>query len=93
MAFGERISARGPDRQPAEMELVNTRLASFTRKAGIALAAVTAAAAAADVAMVQSGLDMIGALADMTRRSEATAGSGSAVGALYRLNPTQPVPV
>ncbi|MCA3451485.1 MAG: phage tail tape measure protein [Rhodobacter sp.] len=40
-------------------------LGSFARKAGIALAAVTAAAAAAGVAMVRSGLDVIGAQADM----------------------------
>lgn len=106
------------------MELANTRLGSFARKAGIALAAVTAAAAAAGVAMVRSGLDVIGAQADMaaslrttveslqvltwagelagvsmgeieqatkkltTRLSEAAAGSGSAVGALQRLNLT-----
>ena len=106
------------------MELANARLGSFARKAGIALAAMTAAAAAAGVAMVRSGLDTIGAQADMaaslkttveslqvltwagelagvsmgeieqstkkltTRLSEAAAGSGSAVGALQRLNLT-----
>jgi hypothetical protein len=104
------------------MGLANARLGSFARKAGIALAAMTAAAAAAGVAMVRSGLDVIGAQADMaaslrttveclqvltwagelagvsmgeieqstkkltTRLSEAAAGSGSAVGALQRLN-------
>ena len=114
--------SRGFGRLTTEMDLANTRLAGFARKAGIALAAVTAAAAAAGVAMVRSGLDTIGAQADMaaslkttveslqvltwagelagvsvgeieqatkkltTRLSEATAGSGSAVGALERLN-------
>lgn len=115
---------RGFGRLSSEMELANARLGSFARKAGIALAAVTAAAAAAGVAMVRSGLDVIGAQADMaaslrttveslqvltwagelagvsmgeieqatkkltTRLSEAAAGSGSAVGALQRLNLT-----
>jgi len=115
---------RGFGRLSSEMELANARLGSFARKAGIALAAITAAAAAAGVAMVRSGLDMIGAQADMaaslrttveslqvltwagelagvsmgeieqatkkltTRLSEAAAGSGSAVGALQRLNLT-----
>ena len=80
--------ARGLGGLSSEMELANARRGSFARKAGIALAAVTAAAAAAGVAMVRSGLDVIGAQADMTRLSEATAGSGSAVGALQRLNLT-----
>jgi hypothetical protein len=116
--------SRGFGRLSSEMELANARLGSFARKAGIALAAMTAAAAAAGVAMVRSGLDMIGAQADMaaslkttveslqvltwagelagvsmgeieqatkkltTRLSEAAAGSGSAVGALQRLNLT-----
>jgi len=115
---------RGFGRLSSEMELANARLGSFARKAGIALAAVTAAAAAAGVAMVRSGLDVIGAQADMaaslrttveslqvltwagelagvsmgeieqatkkltTRLSEAAAGSGTAVGALQRLNLT-----
>ena len=57
--------ARGFGRLSTEMELANTRLASFARKAGIALAAVTVAAAAAGVAMVRSGLETIGAQADM----------------------------
>ena len=114
--------ARGFGRLSSEMELANARLGSFARKAGIALAAVTVAAAAAGVAMVRSGLDVIGAQADMaaslkttveslqvlswagelagvsmgeieqatkkltTRLSEAATGSGSAVGALQRLN-------
>ncbi len=56
---------RGFGRLSREMEVANTRLAGFARKAGIALAAVTAAAAAAGVAMVRSGLETIGAQADM----------------------------
>ena len=116
--------ARGFGRLSSEMERANARLVGFSRKAGIALAAVTAAAAAAGVAMIRSGLDTIGAQADMatslkttveslqvltwagelagvsmgeieqatkkltTRLSEAAAGSGSAVGALQRLNLT-----
>ncbi|MFN3938785.1 MAG: phage tail tape measure C-terminal domain-containing protein [Gemmobacter sp.] len=116
--------AKGFGRLSTEMELANTRLASFARRAGIALAAVTAAAAAAGVAMVRSGLADIDAQAKLaqsmqttvesiqtltwagelagvslgeieqatkkltTRLSEAAAGSGSAVGALRRLNLT-----
>ncbi|SEN76026.1 phage tail tape measure protein, lambda family [Loktanella fryxellensis] len=116
--------SRGFGRLSAEMEQANARLGGFARKAGIALAALTAAAAAAGVAMIRSGLDTIGAQADMaaslkttveslqvltlagelagvslgeieqatkkltTRLSEAAAGSGSAVGALERLNLT-----
>lgn len=116
--------ARGFGRLSSEMEQANARLGSFARKAGIALAAVTAAAAAAGVAMIRSGFELIGAQADMaaslkttveslqvltwagelagvsmgeieqatkkltTRLSEASAGSGSAVGALQRLNLT-----
>jgi hypothetical protein len=56
---------RGFGRLSSEMELANARLGSFARKAGIALAAVTVAAAAAGVAMVRSGLNVIGAQADM----------------------------
>ena len=116
--------ARGFGRLSSEMEMANARLGSFARKAGFALAAVTATAAAAGVAMIRSGLDTIGAQADMaaslkttveslqvltwagelagvsmgeieqatkkltTRLSEAAAGSGSALGALQRLNLT-----
>lgn len=113
---------KGFGRLSSEMERANTRLAGFASKAGIALAAMTTAAAAAGVAMIRSGLDTIGAQADMaaslktsveslqvltlagglagvslgeieqatkkltTRLSEAASGSGSAVGALERLN-------
>ncbi|PKP73909.1 MAG: phage tail tape-measure protein [Alphaproteobacteria bacterium HGW-Alphaproteobacteria-6] len=116
--------ARGFGRLSSEMELANARLGSFARKAGIALAAVTVAAAAAGVAMIRSGLANVDAQAKLaqsmqttvesvqtltwagelagvsmgeieqatkkltTRLSEAAAGSGSAVGALQRLNLT-----
>lgn len=56
---------KGFGRLSLEMERANTRLAGFATKAGIALAAMTAAAAAAGVAMIRSGLDTIGAQADM----------------------------
>jgi hypothetical protein len=115
---------RGFGRLSAEMDRANDRLSGFARKAGVALAAMTVAAAAAGVAMVRSGLETIGAQADMaaslkttveslqvltaagemagvslgeieqatkkltTRLSEAATGSGSAVGALARLNLT-----
>jgi hypothetical protein len=115
---------RGFGRLSAEMDRANDRLSGFARKAGVALAAMTVAAAAAGVAMVRSGLETIGAQADMaaslkttveslqvltaagemagvslgeieqatkkltTRLSEAATGSGSAVGALERLNLT-----
>jgi hypothetical protein len=116
--------ARGFGRLSSEMDRANDRLSGFARKAGVALAAMTVAAAAAGVAMVRSGLETIGAQADMaaslkttvkslqvltaagemagvslgeieqatkkltTRLSEAATGSGSAVGALARLNLT-----
>ena len=56
---------KGFGRLSSEMERANTRLAGFASKAGIALAAMTTAAAAAGVAMIRSGLDTIGAQADM----------------------------
>ena len=116
--------AQGFGRLSTEMELASARLSSFARKAGLALAAVTAAAAAAGVAMIRSGIETVSAQADMaaslqttveslqvltwagelagvsmgeieqatkkltTRLSEAAAGSGTAVGALQRLNLT-----
>ena len=116
--------SRGFGRLSSEMQLANARLSSFARKAGIALAAVTVAAAAAGVAMVRSGLANVDAQAKLaqsmrttvesvqtltwagelagvsmgeieqatkkltTRLSEAATGSGSAVGALQRLNLT-----
>ena len=63
---------RGFGRLSSEMELANTRLGSFARKAGIALAAMTVAAAAAGVAMVRSGLETIGAQADMAASLKTT---------------------
>jgi 1-aminocyclopropane-1-carboxylate deaminase/D-cysteine desulfhydrase-like pyridoxal-dependent ACC family enzyme len=64
--------ARGFGRLSLEMEMANTRLVGFARKAGIALAAVTAAAAAAGVAMIRSGLETIGAQADMAASLKTT---------------------
>jgi hypothetical protein len=57
--------ARGFGRLSSEMTAANARLAGFASKAGIALAALTAAATAAGVAMIRSGLEVIGAQADM----------------------------
>ena len=56
---------RGFGHLSSKMDLANARLGSFARKAGIALGAVTVAAAAAGVAMLRSGPDLIGAQADM----------------------------
>jgi hypothetical protein len=64
--------ARGFGRLSNEMELANTRLAGFARRAGIALAAVTAAAAAAGVAMVRSGLANIDAQAKLAQSMRTT---------------------
>ncbi len=64
--------AKGFGRLSREMELANTRLASFARRAGIALAAVTAAAAAAGVAMVRSGLANIDAQAKLAQSMRTT---------------------
>ena len=64
--------ARGFGRLSSEMEMANARLGSFARKAGIALAAVTAAAAAAGVVMIRSGLDTIGAQVDMAASLKTT---------------------
>ncbi|NAZ38204.1 phage tail tape measure C-terminal domain-containing protein [Rubellimicrobium sp. CFH 75288] len=64
--------AKGFGRLSSEMELANTRLASFARRAGIALAAVTAAAAAAGVAMVRSGLANIDAQAKLAQSMRTT---------------------
>ncbi|WP_374422718.1 phage tail tape measure C-terminal domain-containing protein [Paracoccus sp. (in: a-proteobacteria)] len=64
--------AKGFGRLSSEMELANTRLASFARRAGIALAAVTAAVAAAGVAMVRSGLANIDAQAKLAQSMRTT---------------------
>ncbi|MFN4125769.1 phage tail tape measure C-terminal domain-containing protein [Pannonibacter indicus] len=64
--------AKGFGRLSSEMELANTRLASFARRAGIALAAVTAAPAAAGVAMVRSGLANIDAQAKLAQSMRTT---------------------
>lgn len=66
---------RGFGRLSSEMELANARLGSFARKAGIALAAVTAAAAAAGVAMIRSGLANVDAQAKLAQSMKTTVGS------------------
>lgn len=58
---------KGFGRLSAEMERANTRLAGFARKAGVALAAMTVAAAAAGVAMVRSSLEAIDAQAKLAQ--------------------------
>jgi hypothetical protein len=64
--------ARGFGRLSSEMELANARLGSFARKAGIALAAVTVAAAAAGVAMIRSGLANVDAQAKLAQSMQTT---------------------
>ena len=64
--------ARGFGRLSAEMDRANDRLSGFARKAGVALAAMAVAAAAAGVAMVRSGLETIGAQADMAASLKTT---------------------
>ncbi|MDT8854812.1 phage tail tape measure C-terminal domain-containing protein [Paracoccaceae bacterium Fryx2] len=64
--------ARGFGRLSSEMELANARLGSFARKAGIALAAVTVAAAAAGVAMIRSGLSNVDAQAKLAQSMQTT---------------------
>ena len=64
--------ARGFGRLSSEMELANARLGSFARKAGIALAAVTVAAAAAGVAMIRSGLANVDAQAKLAQSMRTT---------------------
>ncbi len=64
--------ARGFGRLSTEMDLANARLGSFARKAGIALAAVTVAAAAAGVAMIRSGLQTVDAQAKLAQSMQTT---------------------
>jgi len=63
---------RGFGRLSSEMELANARLGGFARKAGIALAAVTVAAAAAGVAMIRSGLANVDAQAKLAQSMRTT---------------------
>ncbi|SNT24398.1 phage tail tape measure C-terminal domain-containing protein [Antarctobacter heliothermus] len=67
--------ARGFGRLSSEMEMANARLVGFGRRAGLALAAMTAAAAAAGVAMVRTGLDTIDAQAKLAQSLDTTVAS------------------
>jgi hypothetical protein len=64
--------SRGFGRLSSEMELANARLGSFARKAGVALAVVTVAAAAAGVAMIRSGLANVDAQAKLAQSMRTT---------------------
>src|SRR5690606_28420417 len=63
---------RGFGTLSSEMELANVRLSSFARKAALALAGVAAAAAAAGVAMIRSGIDTVSAQGDMAASLKTT---------------------
>ncbi len=67
--------ARGFGRLSSEMEMANARLVGFTRRAGLALAAVTAAAAATGVAMIRSGLQTVDAQAKLAQSLDTTVAS------------------
>jgi hypothetical protein len=67
--------ARGFGRLSSEMEMANARLVGFGRRAGLALAAMTAAAAAAGVVMIRTGLDMIDAQAKLAQSLDTTVAS------------------
>ncbi|MFN3280105.1 MAG: phage tail tape measure C-terminal domain-containing protein, partial [Tabrizicola sp.] len=67
--------ARGFGRFSREMELANTRLASFARRVQLAAAAAVAAAAAAGVAMVRSGLQTVDAQAKLAQSLGTTVAS------------------
>ena len=57
--------ARGFGRLGREMEAANVRLAAVSRRIGIAAGAAVAAAAAAGVAMIRSGLQTVDAQAKL----------------------------
>jgi len=67
--------ARGFGRLSSEMEMANARLVGFGRRAGLALAAMTAAAAAAGVVMIRTGLDTIDAQAKLAQSLDTTVAS------------------
>ena len=67
--------ARGFGRLSSEMEMANARLVGFARRAGLALAAVTAAAAATGVAMIRSGLETVDAQAKLAQSLDTTVAS------------------
>jgi len=67
--------ARGFGRLSTEMEMANARLVGFGRRAGLALAAMSAAAAAAGVAMIRSGLETVDAQAKLAQSLDTTVAS------------------
>ena len=67
--------AKGFGRLSREMDLANTRLAAFARRAKLAAAAATAAVAAAGVAMVRSGLQTVDAQAKLAQSLGTTVAS------------------
>ena len=67
--------ARGFGRLSSEMEMANARLVGFARRVGLALAAVTAAAAATGVAMIRSGLETVDAQAKLAQSLDTTVAS------------------
>ncbi|WP_420024109.1 phage tail tape measure C-terminal domain-containing protein (plasmid) [Cereibacter azotoformans] len=64
--------ARGFGRLTREMELANTRLAAFARRARIAAAAAAGALAAAATAMIRSGLSTVDAQAKLAASLDTT---------------------
>ncbi|MCC5993894.1 MAG: phage tail tape measure protein [Rhodobacteraceae bacterium] len=67
--------ARGFGRLSREMELANTRLAAFARRARIAAAAAAGALAAAATAMIRSGLSSVDAQAKLAASLDTTVAS------------------
>ncbi|GAA0306552.1 phage tail tape measure C-terminal domain-containing protein [Rhodovulum strictum] len=67
--------ARGFGRLSREMELANTRLAAFARRARIAAAAAAGALAAAATAMIRSGLSVVDAQAKLAASLDTTVAS------------------
>lgn len=67
--------SRGFGRLTREMEAANARMAGFTRKVGMAAAAAVAAATAAGIAMVRSGLQTVDAQAKLAQSLGTTVAS------------------
>jgi hypothetical protein len=67
--------AHGFGRLSSEMEMANARLVGFGRRAGLALAAMSAAAATAGVAMIRSGLETVDAQAKLAQSLDTTVAS------------------
>ena len=67
--------SRGFGRLGREMEAANTRLAAFSRRVTVAMAAAVTAAAAAGVAMIRSGLQTVDAQAKLAQSLGTTVAS------------------